>query len=112
MGNYVDHFNEQEEEANVLFRQTVDHLQASGPWFGRHDGADHIFLFSWGRFPCRLADWRVALRSAISLQVENNCEDLNTERPQPTFNRWKDIIIPGHIDKWRVLELQRWNKPF
>jgi len=46
------------------------------------------------------------------LQVENHCEDLNTERAQATFNRWKDIIIPGHIDQWRVTELRRLNKPF
>lgn len=110
--NFVEHFNAEENEADILLGQTVEHMRGAGPWFDRHDGADHVFLFSWGRFPCRLANWRLHLRSAIALQVEDHCEDLNSESPQPTFSRWKDIIIPGHIDQWRVLELRRRNKPF
>eukprot|EP00928_Gymnodinium_smaydae_P050425 TRINITY_DN3398_c0_g2_i1.p1 TRINITY_DN3398_c0_g2~~TRINITY_DN3398_c0_g2_i1.p1 ORF type:complete len:559 (-),score=89.84 TRINITY_DN3398_c0_g2_i1:12-1688(-) len=112
--NYADHFNEGrkgEEEASVLFDQTLKHVKSS-PWFARHDGADHVFLFSWGRFPCRLPAWRERLRAAVNLQVEDHCEDLNSEGPQSTFSRWKDIIIPGHIDRWRALELRRQNRPF
>lgn len=109
--NYVDHFNENGDEAHILFEQTIANVVQAGPWFRKHDGADHVFLFSWGRFPCRLPNWRLALRSAIALQVENQCEDLNAEEPQPTFSRWKDVIIPGHIDHWRVYELRKWNRP-
>lgn len=112
--NYADHFNEErpgEDEAATLFAQTVSFVRDAGPWFDRHDGADHLFLFSWGRFPCRLPGWRESMRSAIAIQVEDRCEDLNFEAAQPTFSRWKDVIIPGHIDAWRVRELQKWNKP-
>eukprot|EP00929_Paragymnodinium_shiwhaense_P041862 TRINITY_DN21739_c0_g1_i1.p1 TRINITY_DN21739_c0_g1~~TRINITY_DN21739_c0_g1_i1.p1 ORF type:complete len:505 (+),score=88.75 TRINITY_DN21739_c0_g1_i1:82-1596(+) len=112
--NFADHFNEGrqgEEEGAVLFAQTMSYVKDFGPWFQRFDGADHIVLFSWGRFPCRLPDWRLSIRSAIALQVEDHCEDLNNEPPTPTFNRWKDVIIPGHIDRWRVVELRKWNLP-
>uniref|UniRef100_A0A7S4PY79 Exostosin GT47 domain-containing protein n=1 Tax=Alexandrium monilatum TaxID=311494 RepID=A0A7S4PY79_9DINO len=111
--NYADHFNVDragEDEAALLFHQTLAHVRQAGPWFDRHDGADHVVLFSWGRFPCRLPGWREAIRSAIALQVEDRCEDLNSEEPQSTFSRWKDIIIPGHIDRWRALELRRQNQ--
>jgi len=112
--NYADHFNAErhgEDEADLLFRQTMAHVRNVGPWFDRSDGADHVLLFSWGRFPCRLPRWREAIRSAMALQVEDHCEDINSELPTSTFSRWKDVVIPGHIDKWRVLELQRQNRP-
>lgn len=112
--NYADHFNAArigEDEAGVLFQQTISYIQQAGPWFSKHDGADHIFLFSWGRFPCKLSGWRESVRSAVALQVEDHCEDLNAEEPISTFSRWKDIIIPGHIDKWRVLELEEKRQP-
>lgn len=28
-----------------------------------------------------------------------------------SFSRWKDVIIPGHIDEWRVEELRMSNRP-
>mmetsp|Transcript_48390 Transcript_48390/g.149485 ORF Transcript_48390/g.149485 Transcript_48390/m.149485 type:complete len:424 (+) Transcript_48390:50-1321(+) len=79
--NYADHFNADragEDEAGLLFHQTLAYVKQAGPWFDRHDGSDHIMLFSWGRFPCRLPGWREAARSAIALQVEDRCEDLNS----------------------------------
>ena len=46
--NYFDHFNLEGTEASNLFQQTLASVEA-GPWFQRRGGADHIFLFSWGR---------------------------------------------------------------
>lgn len=46
--NYFDNFNLEGTEAASLFEQTVAFVEA-GPWFQRRGGADHIFLFSWGR---------------------------------------------------------------
>eukprot|EP00927_Polykrikos_kofoidii_P041756 TRINITY_DN35608_c0_g2_i1.p1 TRINITY_DN35608_c0_g2~~TRINITY_DN35608_c0_g2_i1.p1 ORF type:complete len:456 (+),score=51.87 TRINITY_DN35608_c0_g2_i1:87-1370(+) len=113
--NYADGFNVErpgEEEGSLLFQTTASYIRQLGPWLDRYDGADHIFLFSWGRFPCQLPDWRGVTRSAIALQVEDCCQDLNFEKPQHTFSRWKDIIIPGHVDRWRVLDLRRFNLEF
>lgn len=110
--NYFDGFDSSGAEATRLLEQTLDHIRSFGPFFDRLDGADHVVLFSWGRFPCRLPGWRSELRSAIFLQVEDRCQDLNTEGPSVSFNRWKDVMIPGHIDKWRALELRSKNLPF
>ena len=109
--NYFDVFDEAGSEAETLLQQTLEYVQSFGPWFNRKDGADHVFLFSWGRHPCRIPGWRAGLRSAMFLQVENHCEDLNLESPEPSFSRWKDIIIPGHVDLWRARELIEKNKP-
>ena len=38
-------------------------------------------------------------------------EDLNSEPPQSSFSRWKDVMIPGHIDEWRAVELRAQNRP-
>eukprot|EP00434_Breviolum_minutum_P006920 symbB.v1.2.006108.t2/scaffold364.1/size219240/5 len=109
--NYFDRFNHQENEASILFNQTLQYVKdASGNWW-RNGGADHIFLFSWGRHPCRIPAWREPLQSVIQLQVEDHCEDLNFQSPEASFSRWKDVIIPGHIDEWRVAELRRSNRP-
>lgn len=96
--------------STILFDQTLEHVE-SFPYFARHDGADHLWLFSWGRYPC-LLPFRNRLRHARFLQVEDRCEDLNSEGPQPTFSRWKDIIIPGNTDQWRSDMLQYMNRPF
>jgi len=109
--NYVDHFNQNDTEAALLFQNTLAYVRRLGPWYDRFDGADHIMLFSWGRFPCQLPDWRLEMHSTIALQVEDQCEDLNVEKPHPSFSRWKDVIIPGHIDNWRVFELKSHNRP-
>ena len=109
--NYFDAFDSDDAEADLLFHNVLHHLRSFGPWFDRKDGADHVFLFSWGRHPCRIPGWRLGLRSAILLQVENHCEDLNLEKPEPSFSRWKDIIIPGHVDLWRARELLSKNRP-
>ena len=47
-----------------------------------HAGADHVVLFSWGRFPCAIDDnWRRMVGPhVIQLQVEDRCEDLNNLR--------------------------------
>ena len=109
--NYFDAFDSEGNEAETLLQKTLHHLRSFGPWFDRRDGADHVFLFSWGRHPCRIPGWRAGVRSAIRLQVENHCEDLNTDGPEPSFSRWKDIIIPGHVDLWRARELLSKNRP-
>ena len=109
--NYFDVFDSEGTEAEALLEQTLRYLGDFGPWFERRDGSDHVFLFSWGRHPCRIPGWRAALRSSILLQVENHCEDLNCESPRPSFSRWKDVIIPGHVDLWRARELISKNRP-
>ena len=109
--NYFDAFDSEGVEADLLFQNVLHYLRSFGPWFDRKDGADHVFLFSWGRHPCRIPGWHAGLRSAILLQVENHCEDLNFEKPEPSFNRWKDIVIPGHVDLWRARELVSKNRP-
>lgn len=44
------------------------------------------------------------------MQVEDQCEHLG-ETFEPTFSPWKDVIVPGHLDYWRTLELARHRKP-
>ncbi|CAL1139576.1 unnamed protein product [Cladocopium goreaui] len=107
--NYFDHFDSEETEASKLFNKTLKELDA-GSW-QRRGGADHIFLFSWGRHPCRIPAWREPLQSVIQLQVEDHCEDLNYQSPEASFSRWKDLIIPGHVDQWRVEALRKANRP-
>ena len=51
----------------------------------------------------------------IYLAVAGPCsnvpgEDLNSEPAQSSFSRWKDIMIPGHIDEWRAVELRKQNR--
>lgn len=72
--NYFDHFNADGDEADVLFRQTLRYIEDFG-WFQRKDGADHVFLFSWGRHPCRISDWRLGVHSAVQLQVEDRSQE-------------------------------------
>jgi hypothetical protein len=30
---------------------------------------------------------------------------------EASFSRWKDLIIPGHVDQWRVEALRKANRP-
>lgn len=110
--NYVERFDEDlERPSEVLFNQTLAHVE-SQPYFARRDGIDHIWLFSWGRYPC-LLPYRNRLRHARFLQVEDRCEDIRSgEPPNPTFSRWKDVIIPGNTDQWRTELLLSKNIPF
>ena len=48
---------------------------------------------------------------AMFLQVEDRCEHLGDE-PEFSFSPHKDIMVPGHLDHWRVSELKRYSKPF
>lgn len=52
--NWVDGFDKENLESRVLLEQVVAYLHGVGPWYRRHNGADHVFLFSWGRFPCAI----------------------------------------------------------
>ena len=34
-----------------------------------------------------------------------------TSAPEASFSRWKDLIIPGHVDLWRMEALRAANRP-
>lgn len=79
-----------------LLKQMIKYLREFGPYWDRHKGMDHIFLYSWGRMPCsmfppnlfsseheaednydpELRQLALEMRNVVQLQTENRCEDI------------------------------------
>ncbi|CAE7364285.1 BRIX1 [Symbiodinium natans] len=71
----------------------------------RRRGQDHFFVVS-----ANLPSWKhlAPLRNAILLTVES--WQVNDDIPR-WYSPWKDIMIPGYIDRWRIDAMRRVNKP-
>jgi hypothetical protein len=55
--NYVDKFSAENEESFNLLKSTRQYVDTF-PWFKKKKGMDHVWLFSWGRHPCLIKNWR------------------------------------------------------
>ena len=102
---YVDGFGQKDAEASRKLLKEVMEFVKSKPYWSRKNGADHLFIFSWGKFPCALGPTDFA-GDAIFLQVENFCEE-----HRPTFSAWKDVMIPGLVDPWRIAQMRENARP-
>ena len=113
--NWHEEFRNDGQEAVTMANEVMQLIKTfeNGKFWRKNQGADHIFMFSWGRFPCAMKNWRnvFGVRS-IFLQVEDQCHHLDKEVPEPTFSPWKDVIVPGHLDFWRVSEITKHKKKF
>lgn len=58
--NYFEKFRPDGKEATALAQENLNTIKNfyNGKYWRRSLGADHIFLFSWGRFPCAIDNWR------------------------------------------------------
>eukprot|EP00439_Symbiodinium_sp_Y106_P069193 s301_g11.t2 len=71
----------------------------------RRRGQDHFFVVS-----ANLPSWKhlAPLRNTILLTVES--WQINDDLPR-WYSPWKDIMIPGYIDRWRIDAMRMVNKP-
>lgn len=71
----------------------------------RRRGQDHFFVVS-----ANLPSWKhlAPLRNTILLTVES--WQINDDLPRWS-SPWKDIMIPGYIDRWRIDAMRMVNKP-
>ncbi|CAK0833794.1 unnamed protein product, partial [Prorocentrum cordatum] len=75
------------------------------PYLARNRGADHFFVVS-----ANLPSWTNVepLRNALLLTVESH--QVNDGIPR-WYSPWKDVMIPGYIDRWRISAMRSFNKP-
>ena len=110
---WVDHFGQDNQSgANQLLNEVLDHVKQK-PFWKKRNGADHVILWSWGRYPCAIPRWNDGrLGDAIFIQVENFCHDINSLEPMmASYSTWKDVMIPGLVDLWRIDEMKSFAKP-
>eukprot|EP00927_Polykrikos_kofoidii_P060795 TRINITY_DN55706_c0_g1_i1.p1 TRINITY_DN55706_c0_g1~~TRINITY_DN55706_c0_g1_i1.p1 ORF type:complete len:613 (+),score=54.83 TRINITY_DN55706_c0_g1_i1:201-2039(+) len=75
------------------------------PYLDRRRGADHFFIVG-----ANLPDWVLLepLRHASLLTVESY--QVNDGVPR-WYSPWKDVMIPGYIDRWRIAAMRNFSKP-
>ncbi|CAE8629451.1 unnamed protein product [Polarella glacialis] len=75
------------------------------PYLARHRGMDHFFVVS-----ANLPSWETLhpLRHVMQLTVESYQVNDNVPR---WYSPWKDVMIPGYIDRWRIKSMRSYNKP-
>eukprot|EP00929_Paragymnodinium_shiwhaense_P083676 TRINITY_DN44677_c0_g1_i1.p1 TRINITY_DN44677_c0_g1~~TRINITY_DN44677_c0_g1_i1.p1 ORF type:complete len:593 (-),score=119.64 TRINITY_DN44677_c0_g1_i1:28-1806(-) len=75
------------------------------PYLERRLGMDHFFVVS-----ANLPDWRNLdpVKNAALLTVESY--QVNDGIPR-WYSPWKDIMIPGYIDRWRIAAMRSFSKP-
>jgi len=81
--------------------------EASGqfPYLARRRGVDHVFVVG-----ANLPSWPEVepLRNAVMLSVESY--QVNDGIPR-WYSPWKDVMIPGYIDRWRIAGMRKANRP-
>lgn len=90
------------------FLEVRSHAQDAAerfPYLARKRGADHFFAVS-----ANLPDWKdlAPFRHSMLLTVES--WQTNDGVPR-WYSPWKDIMIPGYIDRWRIDAMRQVNKP-
>lgn len=120
---YLEHstcLTQNPEEADLFFipayhgKQYVEMLERAShkevaeelfPYLARRRGVDHFFVVG-----ANLPSWPQLnpLRHASQLTVESY--QVNDEIPR-WYSPWKDIMIPGYIDRWRIAAMRAVNKP-
>jgi len=80
-------------------------VEQAFPYLLRRRGADHFFTVG-----ANLPSWPnlEPLRNAMQLTVESY--QVNDEVPR-WYSPWKDVMIPGYIDRWRIAAMRSFNKP-
>jgi len=75
------------------------------PHLARRRGADHFFVVA-----ANLPSWvhLEPLRHSMLLTVESY--QVNNDVPR-WYSPWKDVMIPGYIDRWRIAAMRSVNKP-
>eukprot|EP00931_Biecheleriopsis_adriatica_P094008 TRINITY_DN67710_c0_g1_i1.p1 TRINITY_DN67710_c0_g1~~TRINITY_DN67710_c0_g1_i1.p1 ORF type:complete len:602 (-),score=132.90 TRINITY_DN67710_c0_g1_i1:46-1851(-) len=86
-------------------RIRADDLDERFPYLARRHGTDHFFVVS-----ANLPPWEklAPLRHSTLLTVES--WQTNDGIPR-WYSPWKDIMIPGYIDRWRIDAMRAVNKP-
>lgn len=88
----VDTFSELESQR--LFEQLVPSLR----FFRRSGGHDHLFVWGSGMAadgPFR--SWRSFIKNSIFLMTETELWNPFAEITEPSYNPWKDIVLPGRL---------------
>eukprot|EP00743_Colponemidia_sp_Colp-15_P015864 GILK01019202.1.p1 GENE.GILK01019202.1~~GILK01019202.1.p1 ORF type:complete len:342 (-),score=31.06 GILK01019202.1:110-1135(-) len=84
--------NAADEAANPYFAGLMSYIRHAGPWFDRHEGRDHVFVFAHDCGACMLNGTNIAaVRNSIFLM---NMGSLTTGAESLCFNRTKDVIVP------------------
>ncbi|CAD7966578.1 unnamed protein product [Amoebophrya sp. A120] len=97
------------DEADSLFKNLISsYLQ---PWFNRNAGTDHIFVFSDQGFIVNFThtfpEWREHIPHSIFLTTEAFTPGYGPS----CFSPWKDWVVPGHLDEYRIAEIRKYNLP-
>lgn len=103
------------EAAALLWDPLVRFLDAS-PWFRRHGGRDHIFLFADGQSARIWDSYNLVRGESIFFMVEAKCPTWDEPARRYTdvtscSSSWKDVIISGHTDHARAEEMRSHNRP-
>lgn len=75
------------------------------PYLTRRRGVDHFFVVS-----ANLPSWPhlEPLRNTVALTVESYQVNDGVAR---WYSPWKDVMIPGYIDRWRIAAMRSFSKP-
>mmetsp|Transcript_109827 Transcript_109827/g.354339 ORF Transcript_109827/g.354339 Transcript_109827/m.354339 type:complete len:646 (+) Transcript_109827:63-2000(+) len=75
------------------------------PYLSRRRGTDHFFVVA-----ANLPSWPhlEPLRNTMMLTVESYQVNDGVAR---WYSPWKDVMIPGYIDRWRIASMRKFNKP-
>ncbi|KAF4698510.1 hypothetical protein FOZ63_026492, partial [Perkinsus olseni] len=117
MLDWLDDFrppNSSKSVAGMLLEEVMNLAHSEG-FLDRRGGVDHVMLWSWGKYPCAVQEessqWQRYAGSIQNLQVEGVCGGGAKRNFVTGFSPWKDIIIPGYVDLWRIEELRKFNCP-
>jgi len=96
------------QNADKVFQKLLEKLS---PWFARHHGVDHVFTFSDQGFIVNFTHTFPSWREHIHASIFLTTEAFTPGHGPSCFSPWKDFVIPGHLDPYRMEEIRRFNKP-
>lgn len=81
------------------------------PYFSRHRGTDHFFIFGCNLLPFR-DPLMIAARQSVMVTVESyQAENRAGPNMLAWLSYWKDVLIPGYIPSWRISAMLAFNRP-
>lgn len=102
-------------EGNVWTMEQLDKiyidLVQSLPYFSRSRGRDHIFVFGSGMSVSVFESWKAHIPESLLLTPETELFNDLAWVSEPTFETWRDVVIPGHLDLSELISLVNHAKP-
>merc|ERR1719161_2163153 len=94
-------------EADASFKELLKSL----PYFSRRQGIDHVFVFSDQGFIVNFTHTFPSWRDHVSNSIFITTEAFTPGCGPSCFSPWKDIVIPGHLDRDRMVQIRNKSRP-